>query len=436
MNKMSLKCKRNRHVQCNLKLRSVFQYFFIICIILNFRSLWLHTETFSWMARFVKVLLGVSVIGGILCSKLYSAKRIFQCLVAILGIVLYVGFWYLVDPLKKGGFLAILLQLLAIVTYSILVEDSIDNTLHKFTNIVLVIALISLFFWLFGSLLKFIKPTGYIYTTWTSNSGTLKQVSSYYGIYFETQSLTFLGLTSNVILRNTAIFTEAPMASLVFFISFIYELFLKERINIYRLILLGIAVVSTISTTGYMLMIIAITLRYFFVRSKSQKQLKIFILPATIIVMFFILNFLLEQKLGTGSGSIRIDDFIAGYRAWINAPLFGNGYGNLESYQKYMSSFRNNNLGISNSPMQILAFGGIYLIFPYIISILTGFTGMIKMKRWKRLSFYLLFLCSFIITICPFQMLTFYLFVCLVKESGKISFFTNVRENKRGNDYR
>ena len=125
MNKMSLKCKRNRHVQCNLKLRSVFQYFFIICIILNFRSLWLHTETFSWMARFVKVLLGVSVIGGILCSKLYSAKRIFQCLVAILGIVLYVGFWYLVDPLKKGGFLAILLQLLAIVTYSILVEDSI-----------------------------------------------------------------------------------------------------------------------------------------------------------------------------------------------------------------------------------------------------------------------------------------------------------------------
>lgn len=55
MNKMSLKCKRNRHVQCNLKLRSVFQYFFIICIILNFRSLWLHTETFSWMARFVKV---------------------------------------------------------------------------------------------------------------------------------------------------------------------------------------------------------------------------------------------------------------------------------------------------------------------------------------------------------------------------------------------
>lgn len=139
----------------------------------------------------------------------------------------------------------------------------------------------------------------------------------------------------------------------------------------------------------------------------------------TFVVVLIALNFLLEQKLGTSSGSTRVDDFAAGYKAWMDAPLFGNGYGNSAAYKKYMSSFRRNNLGFSNSPMQVLAYGGIYLFFPYCVSVVRGFTRLIKGHLWNRMSFYIVFLYAFVITVCPFQMLTFYLFISMARGNGK-----------------
>lgn len=123
--------------------------------------------------------------------------------------------------------------------------------------------------------------------------------------------------------------------------------------------------ISTISTTGITVLIIAIGLRYVFTKSKTKGRLsiKLIFLPMAFVVVLVALNFLLEQKLGASSGSTHVDDFVAGYRAWMDAPLFGNGYGNSASYEKYMSSFRGHNIGFFNSPMQVLAYGEVYLFF-------------------------------------------------------------------------
>jgi O-antigen ligase len=207
------------------------------------------------------------------------------------------------------------------------------------------------------------------------------------------------------------------MASMVFGIAFTNELLIQDKLNWKRCAVLAVAVISTLSTTGCTVLIIAVGLRYIFTKSKTKGaiSLKLLLLPTTVVVALVALNFLLEQKLGTGSGSTRVDDFVAGYKAWLDAPLFGNGYGNTASYVRYMSSFRRNNIGFSNSLMQVLAYGGIYLFLPYCVSLISGFVQLIKGRMWRRMSFYITFIYAFIITVCPFQMLTFYLFISMAR---------------------
>ena len=211
------------------------------------------------------------------------------------------------------------------------------------------------------------------------------------------------------------------MASFVFSLAFLYEMLMREKLNWKRCLLFAGAVISTTSTTGVSALIIVVGLRYVFTKSRAKcgLSLKMILVPTAFVVALVMLSFLLEQKLGTVSGSIRVDDFVAGYHAWMDAPLFGNGYGNDDSIKQYMSSFRSYNQGFSNSPMQVLVYGGIYLFLPYCISAFMGIFNMARGKQWIRIAFYLVFLYEFIITMCPFQMLTFYLFVSMARQAGK-----------------
>lgn len=396
---------------------TVFQYAFILCVILNFRSVWVHAESLAWASNLVKLLMGMSVAGGIIAKHKISLRDTFNCLSAVGVVLIYGMVWYLADALKSIGIIAILVQLMALVVYSFLVEDSVEDTMQKYANIVFVIAVVSLFFWVLGSLSGLIHPTGDVYITW----GVKRRIVSYFGIYYETQQLDFLGLIGSRIVRNTAIFTEAPMASMIFSTAFLYEMLMREKTEWRRCVILAVAVISTFSTTGYTVLIIAVALRYVFSRSKTRGSLsiKLLFLPMAFLVVLVALNFLVGQKLGTGSGSVRLDDFVAGYKAWMDSPLFGNGYGNAAAYQQYMSSFRRSNLGFSNSPMQVLTYGGIFLFAPYCIAAVIGLTQLAKRRVWRKLSFYLVLIYSFVITVCPFQMLTLYIFISLAREGRK-----------------
>lgn len=394
----------------------IFQYAFVLCIILNFRSIWLHTESVVW-PRLIKLLMGLSVAGGILVKRKFSVGCFSKCILAMGAMTLYVAIWYFCDLLKSKTIFVILLQLLAIIAFCQLLEESIEDTMYQFADIVLIIAVISLFFWVFGSVLGYLHPTGYLYTTWTGND-SLKRAASYYGIYFETQSETLFGLTANEIVRNTAIFTEAPMASMVFSIAFLVEWLLRDRFNWKRCMIFVVVIISTISTTGCTVLILAVGMRFMFTKARTKGffSLKVILLPAALTLALIILIFFIRQKLGTGSGSTRVDDFAAGYRAWLDAPLFGNGYGNSDAYEQYMSEFRRDNLGISNSLTPMLAYGGIYLFLPYLFAMVYGFFNMAVRRIWHKMIFYLIFLYTFVITVCPFNMLTFYLFICMAKQ--------------------
>ena len=392
-------------------------YLFALSIILECRSIWTVTRGGGWFNYFNILMLGASLLCCMLFNRV-KAKNLKNAAIIAVSITVYLLLFWILDSYKTLTFIRQILILVTCIFYSILFGRKEErNSLFNektipfwicYENIMIVVACISLFFWMFGSCLEFIQPTGHIWSTWSTAKDTY--VASYFGIYFETQS--WESLLSIMKFRNTAIFTEAPMASLHFSIALLIELFMRKKNRTRNLIILTIAITSTFSTTGYIVVILAYFAKVFFKEEKKSYRwiIKNLIVMIALIVGVCVIQYLIDQKLGSASGSIRLDDFSAGFKAWVDHPLLGNGYGNGNAILHYISGFRRNNTGFSNSPMYILALGGLYLFILFLFFAIKGLYRMISNKDWNSLSFYALFIALFTITLIPFNGLTYIMF--------------------------
>lgn len=118
--------------------------------------------------------------------------------------------------------------------------------LDKFVKLMKILATISLFFWLFGSLLNIIPATGEIILDW----GPIRSIPNYYFSYFETQTAT---LGSLVYPRNSGIFTEAPMFAAALSLALITEYCLTKTTK--TTIILIFALLSTGSYTAILILL-------------------------------------------------------------------------------------------------------------------------------------------------------------------------------------
>ena len=347
--------------------------------------------------------------GGIVSSRLV-AKALKICVLT--GIFLLI--LYLVKPFNVKVNLQWLLRITTFIFYFIVCKDNRLSLLTAYKNIMVVIAIESLFFWLFGSLLGIIEHTGYLYSTWAANDNEINVCPSYYGIYFETQHTNSFDNTGLV--RNTAIFTEAPMASMNFSIALMVECMLKKKPYIPFVILLCLAILSTISTTGYMvlLFLLIFKLMTYHVNTVFLKIIKIIGLPIATLVIIAVGIYVLADKSDTMSLLLRVDDFIVGYDTWIESPLFGWGAGNTYPLGQHMDFWRGRETGFSNSVFWVLAQGGIYLGLPYIVSSIYVFRSMYKLKEYKVLCFMSIYLIMLSVTIAPFVNITFVVFMSLL----------------------
>lgn len=392
-----------------------FEYLLALALILNCRSIWMAAPTMGWFSSAVLFLAGISAIGCIVCAGRYNIAKICNGIWVMLILAGWAILFLMINRINASGWIRIVAGMEMLVLYHIFCDKgyTIPNLLYKYEKLVIAICMVSLFFWFFGTFLGIIGSTGSIQSNWTGQKGVTVAVKSYYGIYYETQKINFLN--KFILTRNTAIFTEAPMCSFHFCLAFLIELFLKRNSDRKLLWILGVGVLTTIASSGYIVIMLALFANYIIrqPRDKAYRIIKLFIIPILIITVIVVVENLIYNKMQGTSGTTRIDDFIAGYKAWMDHPLLGNGYGNEDAYIQYMtkSARRSNNYGFSNSPMQILAYGGVYMIAPYIFSIIIGITNYIKRKQWKLLSFEMLFMILFIITIVPFQLLTIYIFI-------------------------
>lgn len=401
-------------------LKKIFGYIIALVLILQCRSMWIYSEYRGLLGYMLLILLFFSSVGySLLCGVSKKACHWVSLFTGTL--FLYAALFLIVNTSNIKSFLLLIVAVWILCCLIKVVNvESLLQILIYYENIIYLVCIISLIFWIFGSYLGVIHSTGNVISYWTGQAGVSRTVKSYYGIYFEPQKINFLQVL--IIVRNCAFFTEAPMCSLHFCLAFMIQLFVDPKKNNLRFLILLAGILSTFSTLGYICVVIAITTKYLLSKPRMvlMKLLKTLIVPILLIGSILIIIFFVIDKISYGtSGSTRLDDFRAGFLAWLDSPLFGNGFGNTDSYIKYMnSSMRlSNNNGFSNSFMQILAYGGIYLALPYLINIVCTFHHLIKKRSRDLLLFFALFCCLFFFTLVPFQYLSIFLMLSFTKLS-------------------
>ena len=217
------------------------------------------------------------------------------------------------------------------------------------------------------------------------------------------------------LIRNSAIFSEAPMCSFMFTVALLGVLFLTEKPGKFRTAILFLGVITTIATSGIVLSTAGIGIWY--LQKKGLKLsgsfldmfVRIVIVPCLVIAIGVFAYSIVSSKLDTHSGASRTSDFVNGFHAWADKPLLGYGFGSEPLKTRYGS------YGFSNSIIPVLTQGGIYLFLLYLLPLIHVFITNLLKQDLKRLVFYGLFFSAFVITIVPFQNLTFYLFITMIK---------------------
>lgn len=401
------------NVSIRKKIYDFNEYLIAFVLILNCRSIW--TSLLSTRSEATKVSFLLLVCATFMCiltvkeTKIYRFKK--GITLAICFLIYMLLFLFLNTYNHEDLIINIIVVFILILYYSICnANKNLPNILLKYEKLVLLIAILSMFFWIFGSQLHIINPSNIVYSNW-SGTGLDTPIKSYYGIYFETQGIIFdsVGLIS----RNSAVFVEAPMCSLHFSIALLIELFLVKKISKVKVLILILANITTFSSTGVILIVISLGTKFIINNPKSKVLyiIKVLFIPLCILFISGISYILLIDKLGTNSGSIRIDDFKVGFKAWKENIFFGAGFNNYEFIKSFMESWRSYNTGFSNSPMIILSDGGIYIGLLYICSFALGIIKSFKRNEINKVTFIAMIIYLFTITIFPYQYLLYFMLI-------------------------
>ena len=293
-------------------------------------------------------------------------------------------------------------------------ENKIPRILTYYGNLISIVALVAIFFWIFGSVLKIISPSGVVSSTWGASNGGYNLVPTYHNLYFETQKSDFTFTIWGTISRNSAIFTEGPMASLNFSIGLLTQLYrLKSKWGKLKTIILILAILTTFSVTGYILLL-GLGLIFLVRQSKKIPNELISYFYGFVLLLIVILTVvvLYNSKLSSNAASVSVrkDDYMVGFRAWLSNPILGIGIQNYGGLKNFMESWRYFNTGFSNSVMDILSGGGIYLGAGYLFCFIKGFIDSYKSDEKKVL----FILAMFYLFVTTFFTYTDILLFCMV----------------------
>lgn len=305
------------------------------------------------------------------------------------------------------------------VIWVYMVNLGYQRLISAYINIVVVISAISLFFWFFASLLKLVYPTGSVVSTWGAVPNILPK---YYNLYFETQNTRLMGES---FIRNSGIFTEAPAYAFTLSLAFLSELLLKQTKSYFKILILAITLFSTLTSTGFLILFLtmmAIGIAYLTSNQSlvSIMSILVIFIVGLIITLPNIWN-LISDKSGTLSTAIRADDYIAGIKSWLTAPLLGHGFLNMAALSPFMNtairveySLHGSvvNTGIANGWTSILSDGGLTLVLYYSFLLLFPIING-KQKKVKIFFFCLLFM-TFIVVLEYLYVFLFFLMMGLV----------------------
>lgn len=240
--------------------------------------------------------------------------------------------------------------------------DRISSFLIKYSNIVTVLALISLVYWVLGSTLEIIQPTLYVPNSWKGDGTRL--IPTYHFLYFETQESSFMGYET---VRNSGIFNEGPMYNMILCVALSMELFLRHHKSLWRILIISITIATTFTTTGFLFLTFAVTWIVFKFFSQKSRILLLAVLPLLAIgVMNFSDAVMEDKESSSGEGSVRsrTTDILTCIDIGMENPILGQGL-----FTKKLAENLGGSYGYSNSLFTLFADGGLYTVFLYVVAL-------------------------------------------------------------------
>ncbi len=295
----------------------------------------------------------------------------------------------------------------------------LNRTIRIFVEFIFVIAVVSLFFFVFSVLFDVIQPSGKYLLLWDPE----RYIDSYYGVFF-TPSLT---TDSFVHAKNSAIFAEAPVWAALVVIATVFELFIRQRTRTGHILVFYITLFSTLSDTSYIFICLSLMCLIYLQKNKIKNivvKAAFNLFSVCIIVAgFFIVFSILKDKSEHGiSFLLRADDLVISINVCLDHPLFGMGFGN-ETYRYDYASLERLSVdktgGQSSDLAAMLGQGGLYffLFYSYAIYKMCENIGNTK-NKWVIfcLFFYVLSISRVGLTLLAFSMI----FANIAPQSKKI----------------
>jgi len=266
----------------------------------------------------------------------------------------------------------------------------------------------SLVLYLLGPILGIISPTGTLAFTWSYD----RSCNHYFNLLYEAQVYSISGIS---IVRNCGIFAEAPMFSILLCTALAYEVFLTEKRSLYKCIIFILTIITTVSTTGYILVVVILFCQYF-TKAYTDKALGIrrLLIPIFLLIAAVVLIELMSLKTsfstGADSVSIRSGHLYASISTWLSNPLFGAGFNNEEAVQS-VSLFSQ---GISVGYLYLLATGGLYLGGLYTLCYIITCWQTITKKQFNAFSFWISIFIGYFLTAITNRALMIFEFSILI----------------------
>lgn len=372
---------------------ALLEYVWVFYIILNGNSVFHASSVKDYKLLETAVALTyVLLISNIALRQIRATRlNVIVMIIIMLHSTVYLGVMQM--KMNAGEFIKLFLlgaPALFLLFVELYRQDRLMKLMSRFVDVVCILAVISLVFWYLAVIAKTIEPNMYIPITW----GNFTYAEGFYGFHYAFQlDTTFF--PNEFIYRNSGIFAEAPMFNLWLDFSLAIEMFLREKTSKFRVILLIVTILTTMSVTGIIFVALCLVLSamvHFKEMKRLNKGLLMILGMVTIPALFIVLVESLTLKGDTQSFEMRLSDYIGGIRLWIDYPLFGAGFGNLKALQPYVYT-PDGAFGFSNSIMAVLSTGGAWMAVvyyvPYLAMLFPGVTGS---KKYSSFGWCMLFL--------------------------------------------
>ena len=255
-------------------------------------------------------------------------------------------------------------------------HDDYYVLLDAYTNVMFIVTVISLFFWLFGSTLQIIpyRTIGYHY-----GYGTIAH--NYFWVYFDEpiQNTVFFGIRT---VRNCGICMEAPGFANLLMYGLGAEL-IRDNGNRKKKIVFVLGLITNFSSKSYLMLAVSLAfVLYRAIRTSRSKNIRklIFIAVPVLLLTIGITVYMVVLDKATNSVRAyngRINSFQNALTTWLAHPITGVGINNFDAIDA-------GSMGVT----LYLAQCGVFCMAIYIYAIVAAFKS--EIAKYNRWSFYLM----------------------------------------------